>query len=59
MVVFTRTGAHDVGGMEGLGSVPIEVDEPRWHAAWEGRALGATICRPSSPGCWSPRRTEQ
>jgi nitrile hydratase subunit beta len=43
MVVFTRTGAHDVGGMEGLGSVPIEVDEPRWHAGWEGRALGATL----------------
>lgn len=43
MAVFTRTGAHDVGGMEGLGPVPIEVDESRWHAAWEGRALGATL----------------
>jgi nitrile hydratase beta subunit len=42
-VDFIRNGAHDLGGTVGLGPVPIESDEPVWHAAWEGRALGATV----------------
>jgi nitrile hydratase beta subunit len=41
--VFTRNGAHDVGGTAGLGPVPVESDEAVWHAPWEGRALGATL----------------
>ena len=41
-------GVHDIGGMHGFGPVPIEVDEPLFHEAWEGRvwamwsAIGAT-----------------
>lgn len=40
-------GVHDMGGMEGLGDYGYEVDEPVFHAPWEGRvyalnrALGA------------------
>jgi nitrile hydratase len=30
-------GVHDLGGMHGFGPVPIEVDEPLFHEAWEGR----------------------
>jgi nitrile hydratase subunit beta len=30
-------GAHDLGGMHGFGPVPIEHDEPLFHAPWEGR----------------------
>jgi nitrile hydratase len=33
-------GVHDMGGMHGFGPVPIEGDEPIFHAAWEGRVLG-------------------
>ncbi|HKT59870.1 MAG TPA: nitrile hydratase subunit beta [Gemmatimonadales bacterium] len=32
-------GVHDMGGMHGFGPVPIEPDEPVFHAAWEGRVL--------------------
>ena len=36
-------GIHDLGGMDGFGSVVVERDEPVFHAAWEGRvfALGS------------------
>jgi len=40
-------GIHDMGGMDGFGAIPIEQDEPVFHAPWEGRvwalnsALGA------------------
>ena len=40
-------GIHDMGGMDGFGPIPIEQDEPVFHAHWEGRiwalnsALGA------------------
>ena len=30
-------GIHDMGGMDGFGSIPIESDEPIFHATWEGR----------------------
>ena len=32
-------GVHDMGGMHGFGAIPIEEDEPVFHAAWEGRVL--------------------
>ena len=32
-------GVHDMGGMHGFGPVPIEQDEPMFHAPWEGRVL--------------------
>jgi nitrile hydratase beta subunit len=28
-------GVHDMGGMQGYGPVPIEIDEPVWHSDWE------------------------
>jgi nitrile hydratase beta subunit len=36
-------GVHDMGGMHGFGPIPIEQDEPVFHAWWEGQvyALGA------------------
>jgi nitrile hydratase beta subunit len=36
-------GVHDMGGMHGFGSIPIERDEPVFHEPWEGHvyALGA------------------
>ncbi|MCC5987559.1 MAG: nitrile hydratase subunit beta [Pararhodobacter sp.] len=37
-------GPQDVGGMMGFGPVRPEADEPAFHAPWEGRALGLTLC---------------
>ena len=45
-------GVHDMGGMDGFGTVPVEANEPLFHARWESRtyalmrALGFT-------GAWS------
>ncbi|MBT3369938.1 MAG: nitrile hydratase subunit beta [Rhodospirillaceae bacterium] len=38
-------GIHDMGGMDGFGPIPIEQDEPVFHAPWEGRmwALNAAL----------------
>jgi len=33
-------GIHDLGGMEGFGPMPIEVNEPVFHHDWEGRVMG-------------------
>src|SRR5262249_51390814 len=30
-------GAHDLGGMQNLGPIEYEKDEPVFHAPWEGR----------------------
>lgn len=32
-------GVHDLGGTDGLGPVPVEEDEPVWHADWEKAAF--------------------
>lgn len=32
--------ASDLGGLRGLGSVEVEVDEPVFHSDWEGRTFG-------------------
>jgi nitrile hydratase beta subunit len=32
-------GVHDMGGMEGMGALHVEKNEPVFHAAWEGRAF--------------------
>jgi len=32
-------GIHDLGGMDGFGKVDAELDEPTFHAAWEGRVM--------------------
>lgn len=33
-------GVHDMGGLQGLGPIQYEEDEPVFHAAWEGRVYG-------------------
>jgi nitrile hydratase subunit beta len=33
-------GIHDVGGLQDMGPVQHEKDEPVFHAAWEGRVYG-------------------
>lgn len=35
-------GAHDVGGMHGLGAIEREEGEPVFHAPWEGRVYALT-----------------
>ena len=37
-------GPHDLGGQMGFGPVAPEKDEPYFHADWERRALGVTLC---------------
>jgi len=37
-------GPQDLGGQMGFGLVTPELDEPVFHAAWEKRALGLTLC---------------
>ena len=36
-------GAHDLGGMDGLGPINHEVDEPVFHAEWERRVFALTL----------------
>jgi nitrile hydratase beta subunit len=36
-------GPQDLGGQMGFGPVAPEADEPVFHAAWEGRALGLNL----------------
>lgn len=45
-------GPHDLGGQMGFGPVAPEADEPLFHAAWEGRALGVTLCA-GAMGHWN------
>jgi nitrile hydratase beta subunit len=33
-------GIHDLGGLQDMGPVKHETDEPVFHAAWEGRVYG-------------------
>lgn len=37
-------GPHDVGGIMGFGRIEPEDDEPWFHADWEKRVLGMTLC---------------
>jgi nitrile hydratase beta subunit len=45
-------GAQDLGGMMGFGPVVAEKGEPVFHANWEKRALGVTLCC-SALGLWN------
>ncbi len=36
-------GAHDMGGMHGLGPIAPDPDEPLFHAPWEARAMALTL----------------
>ena len=35
-------GIHDMGGMQGMGPIQYEKNEPVFHAPWEGRVLAMT-----------------
>ncbi len=35
-------GVHDMGGMQGMGPIQHETDEPAFHARWEGRTYALT-----------------
>jgi nitrile hydratase subunit beta len=45
-------GIHDMGGMDGLGKVEPEADEPVFHAQWEGRVLAMNRVM-GSAGVWN------
>ena len=36
-------GAHDLGGMHGMGPIVAERDEPVFHHGWERRVFGMTL----------------
>jgi nitrile hydratase beta subunit len=36
-------GPHDIGGLRGLGALPLERDEPVFHEDWEGRICGIAL----------------
>jgi nitrile hydratase len=36
-------GIHDMGGMQDMGPIPIEKNEPVFHEPWEGRALALLL----------------
>ena len=46
-------GVHDMGGMDGFGKVEPEVNEPVFHAPWEGRVLGMNRVMAYSAGLWN------
>ncbi|MBN8840950.1 MAG: nitrile hydratase subunit beta, partial [Sphingomonadales bacterium] len=45
-------GPQDLGGQMGFGPVAPERDEPYFHAEWEKRALGVTLCA-GAFGAWN------
>ena len=47
----TPDNIHDMGGMDGMGPVEPEPNEPVFHEPWEGRVLRAAP--PARPlGAW-------
>ena len=36
-------GAHDMGGMHGMGPIDADPDDPPFHAEWERRAFAVTL----------------
>jgi nitrile hydratase subunit beta len=45
-------GAHDLGGMHGLGPVERDPHEEKFHAEWERRVFGLTLAMGAS-GAWN------
>ncbi|MFN9711882.1 MAG: nitrile hydratase subunit beta [Alphaproteobacteria bacterium] len=41
------TGAHDMGGMHGLGPIAPETDAPVFHHSWEARVHAMTMASPT------------
>jgi nitrile hydratase len=46
-------GVHDMGGMQGMGPVVHEKDEPVFHEAWEGRVYALTRLVRAGGGRWN------
>lgn len=36
-------GPHDLGGMHGMGSIPIEESEPVFHSEWEAKVFAMSF----------------
>ena len=45
-------GPHDLGGDQGFGPLPLEQDEPVFHADWERRVLALTLAM-GATGQWN------
>jgi len=45
-------GGHDLGGMDGLGPIEVEADEPVFHAEWERRIFALTVAM-GYAGAWN------
>jgi nitrile hydratase beta subunit len=45
-------GPQDLGGAQGFGPLPLEVDEPHFHAPWERRAFALTLAM-GATGQWN------
>ena len=45
-------GGQDLGGLQGLGPIDPEVDEPVFHADWERRVLALTLAM-GARGAWN------
>ncbi|MCB1481052.1 MAG: nitrile hydratase subunit beta [Rhodobiaceae bacterium] len=45
-------GPQDLGGAQGFGPLPLEENEPLFHAAWERRVLAMTLAMGAS-GTWN------
>jgi nitrile hydratase len=43
-------GIHDMGGMQDMGPIRLEKDEPVFHAAWEARVFALDL---AVPGEWT------
>jgi len=40
-------GVHDMGGMDGMGPIAPEPNEPVFHHRWEGRVFALTLASPT------------
>ena len=46
-------GVHDMGGMQGMGTIRPEPHEPAFHAAWEGRVYALSRVLRARGGQWN------
>src|SRR5262245_66262669 len=48
----SMNGVHDMGGMDGFGTVEPEANEPVFHAPWEGRVMAMNRAM-GAAGAWN------
>jgi nitrile hydratase subunit beta len=46
-------GVHDMGGMQGMGPIRHEANEPTFHERWEGRVYALARVLRTRSGLWS------